>query len=531
MTRFFAGNKSGSGPVVKIMKNDADDPLAIPNANVGKFAFNSEIQTIGYIKDIFAVDVNFTTYPATGGTASSPNIYYLPSGANRENCQVRIRSWIFSGNSFQVYEYYEAYFAATYGFTFFPLCEVRAALDYTTNKFRGPYVDLHEGAASGKGQVYSYTGYGSSTYSVLNSGYVGGSTFNRPCVTASATSSGATISIARTLVTVWDLPMREEAIPTFVATPVAGQEPIRINSSMCRVARPGYTIADTNLDHYILHENKIPAKILAAGEITVPTGGTATITTRLPVTSQTYMDFVARRQSETTFWHPPYISSMNESQSLDFTYVVSGSTVVITSASQYNLVVRYIICANSGAAPTTGGSNIGWRGTDGVGAFYQVKRPGSHDTAYNLDDIMLDTRLVYMPILAEGFLNWSGDFPTALSGGDRFKGVRKTNITVANPDGLLLFPKVGAVYNAPPNASDYNEPSAVWGKHVVFVNDSTWAGQSTGESTWINMLSETSVDIFASNNNPYLIADSGVSYHNAQLKGVRYYIFGIPTSL
>ncbi|KRB26336.1 hypothetical protein [Mesorhizobium sp. Root172] len=529
--------RRGSVPFAKIMKDNSDDPLTTPNTDTGKFYFNSEFQKVGYIKDIFAVDADFVTYPASGGTLFSPRQYYIPAGSNKNNCQIYIGCWQAGGRNFQQWFFYKEYFAAQYGYSFYPLIEVRPCLDFTVNKFRGPYIDISGGGTS-NGTIFSYTSCSSRTRLIPDSGSGGPPGRNRAAIIVPNENSGLTDSntatppTKRCLVAVFDLPMHDEGIPDNSTIPASGQEVVRFDKTspgIARVALAGRTVTDTDSAHYILHEDRIPAKVMASGQVTVAAGATVNINTRLPMTELTYMDYMCKKTSETTYWHPPYINSFT-SNANSFTYTMSGTTLSITSTCGFSIDITYVVYANSGEAPTTGGKKIFLKGNDGIGDFVQIKRPGSSDLGPNLNDIMLDTRLTYLPILAEGFLNWSSDFPTVLSGSDRFKGVRKANLTIPNPNGLFLFPKVGAVYNANPFPSGSGEPSAVWGEHGVFVNNATWQGQSTGWSTWPNVLSSTSVDIFGSNNNPDNIQPSA-NFFNSQLKGLRYYIFGVPQSL
>ena len=81
MTQFFAGWKPGYGPVVKVLKYDADDPLTLSNAAYGRFFFNSEIQNIGYIYSIAAWDYNsgigsgYTFYPVGSNATTATHGY------------------------------------------------------------------------------------------------------------------------------------------------------------------------------------------------------------------------------------------------------------------------------------------------------------------------------------------------------------------------------------------------------------------------------------------------------------------------
>jgi hypothetical protein len=47
------------------------------------------------------------------------------------------------------------------------------------------------------------------------------------------------------------------------------------------------------------------------GNVTAPALGTVNITTRLPMTDTTYMDFLCKKSSEATYWSPPFIDSFN----------------------------------------------------------------------------------------------------------------------------------------------------------------------------------------------------------------------------
>ncbi|TPM39574.1 hypothetical protein [Mesorhizobium sp. B2-3-4] len=528
MSKMLALESQSGKPVIKGMTDASYDPVTTPNADTGKFFFNSENQKVGYIRDIFVIEPDFTSYPPTGSPIN-PTEYFYPPGSNKNNCQILIQSFNSSGSNYQRWNYFQEFFTAVYGYTFFPLVEMRPTINFTTNQFAGPRVDLSNGGAS-NGQIQSLSGYDCETNRVIDTGSNGGpSGRNRPAVFGFVSTSGANPAVKRVLATVFDLPMHDEAIPNNATSPAPGDVIIDLTSpSTCRVALPGHTVSDPDPTNFILHEDRIPAKVLAAGTITLAAFATGVINTRLPTTELTYMDYLVKKSTETTYWAPPFIDNIN-AHANDFSYTVSGSSVTVVSNCDQSIDIFYAIYADSGEAPTTGGSQIFIGGNDGIGDYIQIKRPGSSDLAPNLNDIMLDTRLTYLPILAEGFLAWTTDFPTVLSGSDRFMGVRKATITVPNPDGLLLFPKIGAVYNPPAVLSAFNEPSALWGQHRVFTNNATWAGQTAGYSTWANPTSSTSVDLYASGNNPWTIQPSA-TFYSSQLKGARYYILGVPPS-
>ncbi|MBZ9984923.1 hypothetical protein LB521_27705 [Mesorhizobium sp. BR-1-1-8] len=517
MTRLFIGNKSGTGPVVKILKSDADDPLTIANAQHGKFLFNSEIQQTGYIRQIVRVVADFVSFPPAGGTSTSPNQYLYPSGSTIANCQAIVNSWTNGGNNFQLWYFCKEYFGKTY----FPMVEVRqfASGDDT---FSGPFVNTTTGQVTGTGQAVSLSGY---TAGIAKAAYWNGSTWNLKDAVRVSPSA---------LMSIYDLPDLTDALPNNSTTPVAGQKVIGIDSSIARITLPGRTVADADPDHYILHENKIPAKVIKAGEVNVALGGTATISSVIPLTKWTYMDFHVKRQTDTEWWQPPFYASTDEAQSMSFNYTVSPTGITITNLANFAITIRYAICAASERGFTTGGSKILWKGNDGTQDFIQIKRPGSHDTTYSLDDIMIDTRLSYMPILAQGFLNYPTDFATVISGSNLFKGNRMATVSFANPSAMPLLVKSAAIFAGSGVLQDpYDrnfDPRSVWNAHEVGVSQpSGWTGRASGASTWAN-IKTTSVDFYAAGGNPRFFVGSNESYPSTML-GLRYYIFGIPSSL
>lgn len=526
------GLKAGIGPVLKIMKSDTDNPFTTPNTDFGKFIFNSEIQKVGYIDNIFEWAPDFSTFPSSGGTTTSPKRYFYPVGSNWSTASAYIESYVESGHSIQNWYFFENFF----GLPFFPLVEVRTPIAPDYDTFTGPNVDTTAGQVSSIGTTKSFAGFQSLAYHIP---VWDGSSWHKdkgPAIRLSFNTAG----IQKYLLTVYDLPMFEDAIPSYAGTLASGQEPIRIDKAsggIARIALPGRTVADADPRHYILHENRIPAKIMKAGEITVNSGATGTIVCPLPLTKYTYMDFMAKKTSETYFFHPPYIQNMSESQSLTFTYEVSGSTITINNTSGYNIVIRYAVFADSEQATTTGGKNILWKGNDGSQDFIQIKRPGSHDTAYNLNDIMIDTRLTYFPILAEGFLNYPDDFPLTPEG--TYYGDRKATITYANPAGFKPFPKLGVIFGGTPSVESSSfewqyAPKAFWCDHAVFINSGSLSGYARGGSSWSKSRdADNAIDVYMCNRTMLRNISGGNYVDHGPLSpviGMRYYIFGIPTS-
>lgn len=539
MKNFFVGVKPGVGPVLKIMRDDADDPLTTPNTNYGKFLFNSEVQKLGYIDRIIKVEADFTTYPP-GPSALSPNRYYLPSGSNAYTADVAIISYSGGGYNWQVWMFREAYF----GKDFFPLVEVRYPKYGAPNTFNGPSVDTLTGDVSNRGYTSAHARdfvlgndlYSEGIHRAYNIRLIGSDDGYRVPAYVGVFVGNSPNRSPFALMTVFNLPDKNVAIPDNSGAPTSGDEVIRIDSAgggLCRVALPGHDITDPDPENYILHEDKIPVKIIKCGEADVDQGTTISIPCPLPLTPYTYMDFHVKRKSDSEWWQPPYFVGTSEAQSLSFEYTVDtdDDEIVITNTSNSDLTIRYAICGTSEDSPTSGGSRILLKGNDGAQDYVQIKRPGSSDAAPNLNDIMIDTRLSYLPILAEGFLSYPDDFPNALTGSERHKGERWATVNFANPDGMLPLVKVGAVFAGSDSFTGEYNPVTVWNRHDVRVtSDPNWNGRASGGSVWAN-IKQTSVDFYSGGTNPYWTPTINITSYPSTMLGLRYYIFGIPQSL
>lgn len=514
MTCFFSGNIPSVGPAVRIMKDDADDPVTTPDSDTGKFLFNSRYQKLGYIQKILKLTIDQVTYP--GNTAD----YYLPSGSTLSNCKLHVQNRRSGGTQYQTYFFYESYFDDD--FDFVPLVEVRFGYNGT---YYGPKIDIT--AFLGAGTADSLGGWDS---------YIARIGTGRFAFTVRLDdSSGSKANEA--IVAMFNLPLYDDALPDYSGSPVSWQETILFtdeDGGTARISLPGYDVTETDPNRYIMHEAKVPAKLMASGELSLAKDAVGTITSAFTLPDATYLDFHVRRQSRSDLWHPPYMANAS-TQSLKFTYTISGNTVTITNTSDAAIVIRYGLFADSDQAPTTGGSKVLVVDNDGTRDYVQIKKPGSSDSAPNLNDIMIDTRLAYYPILAEGYLAWPGGFPTAVVAPNRFKGERVATISFDNPDNLLVMCKLGNVFSRV-TGSTPNQPTAVWGRHTLMAGSgTTWDGRATSMSTWAD-ISPTSVDIYSGGDNAYAFeSDGGTGWKGitwvSKNQGTRYYIFGIPQSL
>jgi hypothetical protein len=87
MTKTFIGIKSGVGPVVKVLRNDADNPLTVPTSDFAKFNFDSEQTRYATLREVRSVATRPATDPdaeitiADLGYAPIVSVYVrLPTG-------------------------------------------------------------------------------------------------------------------------------------------------------------------------------------------------------------------------------------------------------------------------------------------------------------------------------------------------------------------------------------------------------------------------------------------------------------------
>lgn len=517
MTRLFVGHKPGVGPVLKVMRNDGDDPLTVPKTDYAKYKFDSETTQLGYVDDIF-------NRPFVGGYPFSPWTCF-PAGSNTDNCTSAV-STSGTGPYRQEWRYPQSYF----GLPFLPMFESRQIS--AGNEFAGPgsiIGDSSGGWFTAAASSIANTGGDSLVDNDDSPNFYHWRQFFRAQV--HSTDYHAICSV-------WGLPADQTALQG-VGTPSAGQEVIKLSPGITRVARPGYDVVNGDPRNFIMHENHIPAKVMAAGDILLPSYGSKQATITIPpgftLTPTTYMDYHARRDTSDSynlaFYSPPLIYNNDPGSLIGFTYKVNSNTVTLINRCAFSLIIRYMILADSDAAHTTGGSKILYKGTVSGVDFLQIKRPGSSDTTPNLNDIMLDTRLQYLPLLKEGFIPWSSGFPGAYSGGDRFYGERYVDVPITNPTRMKLFVKHRLVLPTSQFTSDGNttyfdgeirEPRV-----TIFVDaGSTWTGRMNQLSSYARIdPGEKNVRFsMAGNNKMYINTDDP---YRVTPSGIRYYVFGI----
>ncbi|NGN45189.1 hypothetical protein G6N74_29485 [Mesorhizobium sp. CGMCC 1.15528] len=506
MARFFAGRKtSGGGGAVKVMKDNADNPNTTPNTDFGKFLFNSETQDIGYITGLWSIP--FSAFQSSGSTP-----VYGPAGSTSANALYYTR---FLGNRNGWFSVNRIFGAPPYSFN--PMIEIRLRQSngrYSAGASR--YTTYDTGSNSGVHVTApGYVSRGGVT-EAENGWTPGGWVYYN---TAPAADSGGTY-----VHTVWELPCDNVAVGSPTATPVVGQCNVRINPTTTKVSRPGFDVGSATGRQLILDSDRVYAKVLKADEITIAAGGTATITSPVPIPATAYLDWNWYFTGGSVIWPPATTGQVAANTENGLEYSISGSTVTVYNTGGESITVRYMLCADSDdTVPSIGGSEV-YRM---IGNDVQIKVPGSSDSSPKLRDILLDTRFSYIPIIAEGWITPSDCTESATS--TRFGNKAKT-ISFTNT-GFTPFVKMIVKQNSSNTGLQYREPRSRmlvfygssglnWtqgaeGTVAQITNSSVKFHMATGAPTWINPTSPNS-GIYDSSDDPL---------------GIRYYIFGIPTSL
>lgn len=540
MTQWFMGIKPGVGPVVKVMKDDADDPLTTPSTDWQKFIFDSErAYKLGYIYDIREINYSLTKWPRPAADNSTA-IYYEPPGTNNSTALEKIWTVRDNGSVGDAGQNH-VIFPEKLGFAYTPIIEGRAqtVLD---SRFFGA-TNFYTGSDSGGGGETGYVqGRMAFTAQFRDSSLV--ATFGVETLSRRAYSlygfggiTGEYVNarplslngVYRDLFAVLELPAGNEAMPTYAGTPVEGQKVLEISPTMVRMAYPGHDVAESAHEAFIFNESRIPAKLIGSGEVQVNSGANVKVFTKRPTTLGTYMDYMVRRTSD-AMHHPAYLpSGTAKALKIQMQYVIEADGVRIYNTGDPDIVVRYMILADDDSAPTTGGSKILHKGNDGSVDFIQLKRPGSSDTAPGLNEIILDTRLPYVPIVDEGWLA-AGAFTETTD--SLILGTAKKTINFTN-DGFLPFVKYMATWSDGSISAPINRILRSFNLNQAPKWDNEVAGCTTN-----CRVSSNKLEFYHASGRPWrtVVKTNGFGtyadpVYGASLVGIRWYLFAIPLSL
>lgn len=522
--------KQGDSPFVKVMADDDADPLTTPDSDFGAFLFNSNNQELGYVLDVVNDSINNPDYTWASGTTRTRTFWPNGTGwADADFYTITFRS----GSVLALYWY--MLLNNTYGNfgnpDFAPFVEVTRG-NATTGLMRGP-----ENFYSGAGGTFHAGRWvittGAAGYTVAQPLIVnpvatpipedtGDGPGNMVGVLAASTNNEQWNS------TVWDIPGNNVPMDYATATPVPGQEQIRLDSTGIRIARKGFDVDDTEFRNFVLTSDRVPAKIMGTGNITLAANASSDIYTPLPTDETAVMRFMARPSSVTgeTWTHPPlYI--LNQGESSVITYRSFGDYIRVTNSSNQNIQIRYIIFATSRDEPTTGGSQVVRRGDD----YIQIKRPGSSDTAPNLNDIILDTRVSYLTMVDEGYIPHE-DMNESPS--NALYGTIAKTVNFTNDGGFTPYVMYTTVYDAGGGKTFYKSAFI----RILFTSTSTPYRFMPARQSSLAEITNSSVKFHLTRGNPWDVflnaSETGYVTTNGNEPnpiGIRYYIFAIPNAL
>ncbi|BBD37010.1 hypothetical protein Amn_18900 [Aminobacter sp. Y103A] len=541
------GEKPGVGAAFKIMVDEADDPWTTSNADWQKFVFNSEQATkMAYVYDIREISYSLTKWPR-GGADHTDAIYYEPSGTNESTALEKI--WTVRDDSSTGpggTDGWQAHviFPEKLGFSYTPIIEARdqTIADSRFLAANATYIPTNSlaGASCGfvQGQVSYTSWFRDNTELYLWGGYViNRRTFSlygyfaNPGQTNLSPVYRVTGEAQRSLVSVLELPAGNEPLPTYAGTPTAGQKSLMISTSQVRMAYPGHDINESSHEAFIFSESRIPAKVIGSGQTWVNTGANVKIFTKRPTTVGTYVDFIIKRPSEAQFHHPPYLpSGTSTSNRIYVNYVIEADGIRFYNTGDQQADIRYIVFADDDSPNTTGGSKVMRQANDGTVDYFQLKVPGSSDTAPNLNDIILDSRYPNIPIVDEGWLAASAFTET----GDGFLGLYKKTVNFTN-DGFMPFVKYMCTWNNGGIRAPFNRILRVF--NTTRPGGAFWNNKPSGVSTNCRIF-DNKLEFFHSSGNPnrlqidnQLTGTEANPIYGETLVGIRWYLFAIPLSL
>jgi hypothetical protein len=520
VANLFIGKKPGIGIVVKIMKNDADDPLTTPISDIGKFKFSSEISEYSYINKIDKLG------PTLTWAASSPAYGdFTPVG---DTLQRYTASYVANQNYYQIYA-----INITSIFGGWPPLIEKNLKDVATGWLGSPFT-YQRLFSSGSVLAGTWTpGYGyrvgydksfpdssnSDTRGILKLGV-------RPNSSATEwsylTYSNPNVEV---LFTYFDLIGDNSAIPA-LPIPSASGDTILIDENQVKISKANYTIDQVGYRTQIVNSNKSPCLILASGTISMAANTNQTIVPIYPLSDSAYIGVIASADAHPSMTPPmlmDYSGNQNGQDITGFRYKTLSGNLVLENNNPFSVNVKYICSADEKYIQTFGGVNIIEEKTDANGAYFVIKTPGSSDVAPSLNEILLDTRLTAMRIIAEGY---SPRASFTLASSNLRYGDARLNIPHVN---LNNDYKTFVMYRTLLENNSWTEP-----KTVHLFNNFNFQGTGRGHSVCV--MNETSTDFYISNNaasfyNFNSSSSSGgvVGYSaNDRVEGIRYYIFAIP---
>lgn len=539
---------------LKVMLDADDDPFTTPNNAYHKFAFNSETSLIGYTYDIRTIN--------WAGSGVVPRTLALTSLGDHQ--------YAYAFNSSATNRQMETHTLdgrAIIGGAFLPLIEakIRVKAGTHTGRFYNHFVYRYNDGPRGINGSFWYTDriacQQASWGAITEFGTVphqgGGSKIVqfahnadtihvRPWYVEGGQQGGLgtnpppgwldTVDAAESVVLIWDLPADDTPLTPPIGPGGPGTKRLVLTPTIAKMSRPGYDVATATGRQLIFDSTRIPTKIIGSGEFFFANNATFDVMVPevfRPLSPYTFVDTIV--QVGSFGWtHPGATSPLgtfNEDRGASLHYLPMTDRIRFFNVSGYTLGVRYVIFAEDRNPPTSGPDGPLKVAEDAI----QILRPGSGNPP-NFKDIILDSRMHYLPIVAEGYIPRSSFISTDNAAYGTRRAVLEFENTGFRPflkytchyrvnfGGSLVFdmwnqPMVNRIANTPA----ISDGLSAWSNIALIENDritfyasydrpsrAWWSGNSAGTGVQSNTSS------FAS--------DQG-------LRGIRYYVFGIPTDL
>lgn len=525
MTQLFIGHKSGAGPAVKTLLSDEDDPLTVANDAYDRYLFNSENQKLSYVFGHQSLDLVLGMHPSTGvyhynGNASTAwtSAYYEAAGSTF--------AWWGCDRLDNIYP----------GLPFVPLAEIRehdfdprmsypgtASLAYRgiswvvsqTNNEWATRTSLQFTSVAAK----NASGMLHSSLSMIPIGSWIASVRNTIRLTLAAPH------VLRRNTAYWKLPADSSPMPTF--TPVVGKEMVRLSPIKVAVARPGHDVTDTGIDDLIIDSDRdSPALCVMAGETaSIPASGSLTLypPPGIALSPSAVMDAMVRKDGEEQYIPTHILAGLTRDVWVEVRYEIVDNSLVIYNLCTFPVIVTYFVFNVDATGISEGGSQVIYQGNDGEQDYIQIKPPGTSDPASRPNDILLDTRFPTLHILSEGWLP-IGDFVDAPGGEQQLLGRKCFDVTFDDA-GLIPFVKYTIVWAdaiVPPRMT-------IWYSFTGFYQ---W-GPPNNQSALCRLRPGVARFYLNPGNWSRMVQSGNIGVATYDLPdplGLRYYIFGIPTS-
>ncbi|WP_174800674.1 hypothetical protein [Martelella limonii] len=497
MSQTFIGIDYEGVPSVKI-SIDSHDPATTPDTVYGAFLYNSKFDPIRYWGAVTISDAG-----------NAPLSQYFPAGTNKNNYQLLI-----SKPSTTSYWFRNSYFAGLHYSQ--PVFQQKRKT--FSGRYSGKVVQQPFGFESRSGYFASSGAWSDPWYANYNNfafndvGYVGYGTTAQP----NYASNGSPES--NMVLEVWDLPGNADPILDPPRAPVSGQTSIFIDSTTCRVAKPGYDVWAATETQLAFDSAILPIKVVAANDVAVPTGISWINVGAIPDDCLIDVHFYAGGEI-----YYPISPLIGGNASLGAEYWLANGQLIFDNP--YGACrARFMIYSKNGAGPTYGANDVLRHLHDGVRNVTQFLRPGCGPNP-SFADIILDSRWPAVRIIREGYIPITADgaqqWPVAFDAG-----------------GAWPFVKYMTEHGAH-SSSEHSYSSAVREPYskILYTNGIGSFGGTAGDTSYCRLTgSEARFFTFrgAPVRNYYADAQAysanrlSQTYDESPIVGIRYYIFGIP---